>query len=110
MFSAGPFRVEIIRFFPDRRLRAARSLRYRENPNHLPVLQFPQPHLSSVLEDKNVASPPVIRFERGRRFLLRTKNVVEFLPELEKLTDSSRGVGDVQPLSQISISLRAPPE
>jgi hypothetical protein len=25
MFSAGPFRVEIIRFFPDRRLRAARE-------------------------------------------------------------------------------------
>ena len=29
------------------------------------------------------------------------ENVIEFLPELEKPTEGSRRVGDVQPLSQI---------
>jgi hypothetical protein len=40
----------------------------------------------------------------------RYQNVVEFLPELEKLTEGSRGVGDVRPFPRSSWSLRAPPE
>jgi len=38
ILSARPLRVEIIRFFPDKRLPSARSVRYLEHPNHLPFL------------------------------------------------------------------------
>src|SRR5580765_3622283 len=99
VFSAGPLRVEIFRLFPDRRLRATRTLRYREHPNDLTFPQFSQDHFSPVLEHKHIALPPIVHPEDGLDLHWQAEPSLGIFRNIEQLdfssgsqTDSSRGI------------------